>query len=146
MIAVTLKLDPIIDLTDEQFYKLCQLNRDIRLERSAGGELIVMPPTCGETGNRNIKLAARLENWAEKDGTGVAFDSSTGFKLPNGANRSPDAAWVRLDRWRALFRQQRTSFPPLVPDFVVELRSATDSLKPLQEKMQEYIDNGVRLG
>lgn len=146
MTALTLNLDPIIHLTEEQFYQLCQANRDVKFERTADGELIVMPPTGGESGRRNFKIAQQLANWADIDGTGVGFDSSTGFKLPNGADRSPDAAWVRLERWEALNPEQRQKFPPLAPDFVIELRSATDELKPLQNKMQEYRDNGVRLG
>ncbi len=146
MTAITLNLNPIIHFTDEQFYQLCQANRDVRFERTAKGELIVMPPTGGETGKRNFKLSQQLANWADADGTGVGFDSSTGFKLPNGADRSPDAAWVRLERWEALTPEQRRKFPPLAPDFVVELRSASDDLKPLQDKMKEYRDNGVRLG
>lgn len=146
MTAITLNLDPIIHLTDEQFYQLCQTNRDVRFERNALGELIVMPPTGGETGNRNIELAFQLQAWSRQNNLGIAFDSSTGFKLPNGADRSPDAAWVKLERWEALTPEQRRKFPPLAPDFVIELRSATDDFKPLQDKMQEYRDNGVRLG
>ena len=146
MTAITLNLTPIIHLTDEQFYQLCQTNRDVRFERNARGELIIMPPTGGETGFRNSKLNQRLANWSDADGTGIAFDSSTGFKLPNGADRSPDAAWVKLERWESLTPEQRRKFPPLAPDFLIELRSATDDLKSLQDKMQEYRDNGVRLG
>jgi Uma2 family endonuclease len=145
MTVLTLNLDPIIHLTDEQFYQLCQANRDVRFERTAEGRLIILPPTGWGTGNRNIKLAARLEIWAEADGTGLAFDSSTGFTLPNGADRSPDAAWVRRERLEAL-NPDPDRFLPLAPDFVVELRSASDKLRPLQEKMQEYRNNGVRLG
>lgn len=145
MTALTLNLNSIIHLSDEQFYQLCQANRDIRLERTAEGELIVMPPTGWGTGNRNIKLTARLENWAEADGTGLAFDSSTGFILPNGAGRSPDAAWVKRGRLEAL-NPNPDRFLPLAPDFVVELRSASDSLKLVRDKMQEYLDNGVCLG
>ncbi len=146
MTAITLNLEPVIHLTDEHFYQLCQANRDVRFERTASGELIVMPPAGGETGNRNSKLNQRLANWSDADGTGIAFDSSTGFKLPNGADRSPDAAWIKSERWESLTPEQRRKFPPLAADFVVELRSATDELKPLQDKMQEYRDNGVRLG
>jgi Uma2 family endonuclease len=146
MTAVTLTLDPLIQLTDAKFRKLCQANPDAKLERTAQGELVVMPPTGGESGNRNIKLSARLEIWADKDGTGLAFDSSTMFCLPNGAFRSPDAAWITLDRWQALSHEQQVGFPPLCPDFVIELRSASDSLGSLQEKMQEYLDNGASLG
>jgi len=146
MTAITLILDPIIHLTDEQFYQLCQTNRDVRFERTAKGELIIMPPTGGETGERNWELAGQLWNWNRQTKQGKGFDSSTGFKLPNGAYHSPDAAWVKLERWEALTLEQRQKFPPLAPDFVVELRSASDDLKPLQDKMQEYIDNGVCLG
>lgn len=146
MTAVTLKLGSVLQLTDDQFYELCQANRDLRLERTAKGELIIMPPTGGETGNRNIKIAFQLEAWSSQNDLGIAFDSSTGFKLPNGAERSADASWVRRDRWDALSAEQKRKFPPLCPDFVVELRSETDSLKALRAKMQEYIDNGARLG
>lgn len=133
-------------LTDEQFFRLCQDNPELRFELTAQGELIVMPPTGSETGWRNSKFNQRLANWTEVNGEGLAFDSSTGFILSNGAKRSPDAAWVRRERWRALTPEQRREFAPLCPDFVMELRSPTDSLFALQEKMQEYIDNGARLG
>ncbi len=144
--SVTLNLRPVLELTNEQFYELCQANRDLRIERSANGELIIMPPTGGETGNRNIKIAFQLEAWSSQNDLGIAFDSSTAFKLPNGAERSPDASWVRRDRWDNLSAEQKRKFPPLCPDFVVELRSETDSLKTLQDKMQEYMENGTRLG
>ncbi|MDV2994953.1 MAG: hypothetical protein N4J56_004607 [Chroococcidiopsis sp. SAG 2025] len=146
MTAITLNLEPVIHLTDEQFYQLCQANRDVRFERTAEGELIVMPPTGGETGDRNSEMNFQLRAWNKQTRLGKVFDSSTGFKLPNGVDRSPDAAWVRLERWEALTPEQRQKFPPLAPDFAIELRSATDELKPLQAKMQEYRDNGVRLG
>lgn len=145
MTALILNLSPAIELTDEQFFQLCQNNRDLRLERTAEGELIIMPPTGWKSGNQNSKLTSRLENWTEADGTGLAFDSSTGFKLPNGANRSPDASWVTKERLEAL-NPDPTRFLPMAADFVVELRSATDSLKTTQQKMQEYLENGVRLG
>ncbi|MFN6469551.1 MAG: Uma2 family endonuclease [Nostoc sp. SerVER01] len=145
MTALILTLYPAIELTDEQFFQLCQNNRDLRLERTAEGELIIMPPTGWESGNRNSRLTQRLGNWADADGTGLAFDSSTGFKLPNGANRSPDASWVSRQRLEAL-NPDPNRFLPMAPDFVVELRSASDSLKTVQEKMREYIENGVRLG
>ena len=105
-----------------------------------------MPPTGGWSGNRNSKLTTRLELWAEADGTGLTFDSSTEFRLPNGGDRSPDAAWIRLDRWNALTTEEQDGFPPICPDFVVELRSKSDNLNQLQAKMQEYIDSGLRLG
>jgi Uma2 family endonuclease len=146
MNALTVNLNPVIELTDEQFFQLCQVNENLRFERTATGELIIMPPTGGETGNRNGRLTQKLFNWVDADGTGIAFDSSTGFKLPNGANRSPDASWIKLERWNALTEKQQTRFLPLCPDFVVELLSPTDSLKDTQQKMQEYRDNGARLG
>jgi Uma2 family endonuclease len=133
-------------LTEEQFLRLCQENPDLHLELTTRGELIIMPPTGTETGRRNNRLAYRLTAWADEDGSGVVFDSSTLFTLPNGAKRSPDVSWVRREPWEALSREQREGFAPLCPDFVVELRSPTDRLKDLQEKMQEYIDNGARLG
>lgn len=146
MTAITLNLEPIIHLTNEQFYQLCQANRDVKFERTATGELIVMPPTGWGTGNRNIELAFQLQAWSRQNNLGIAFDSSTGFTLPNGFDRSPDAAWVRQERIKALNPDDPDKFLPLAPDFVVELRSATDNLKKLQQKMQEYRDNGVRLG
>ncbi|OCQ99276.1 hypothetical protein BCD67_08940 [Oscillatoriales cyanobacterium USR001] len=146
MTTLTLNLNPIIKLTDDQFFQLCQENENIRLERTAKGELIIMSPAGGETGNRNGRLTQQLFNWSDRDGSGIAFDSSTGFKLPNGANRSPDAAWVKLERWNTLTPEQQKKFPPLFPDFVVELLSPSDSLKETQEKMREYRDNGALLG
>ncbi|NHC33653.1 Uma2 family endonuclease [Scytonema millei] len=135
-----------MELTDEQFFQLCQHNRDLQFERTAKGEILIMPPTGGETGNRNFEVTVQLGIWNKQSNLGKGFDSSTGFKLPNGANRSPDAAWVRLERWEALTTEQREKFVPLCPDFVVELLSPSDSLKETQAKMQEYIDNGTRLG
>ncbi|MBD1901012.1 Uma2 family endonuclease [Trichocoleus sp. DQ-A3] len=140
----TLKLT--IDLTDEQFFQLCQNNRDLRFERTALGELIIMPPTGSETGNRNIDLSYQLQAWSRQSNLGLAFDSSSGFKLPNGADRSPDASWVRRDRWDALTPEEQQGFAPLCPDFVVELLSPSDSLKIAQAKMREYMENGARLG
>jgi len=146
MSALTVKLNPVIELTDENFLQLCLANRDLRFERTATGELVIMPPTGGETGNRNGRLNQQLFNWTDVDGTGIAFDSSTGFKLPNNADRSPDASWIKLERWHQLTQEQRTKFLPLCPDFVVELLSPSDNLQVIQEKMQEYQNNGVRLG
>jgi Uma2 family endonuclease len=146
MTALTLNLNPIVTLTDEQFYQLCQENENIKIERTTKGELIIMPPVGGETGNRNGKLTQQLFNWTDRDRSGIAFDSSTGFKLPNGADRSPDASWVKLERWNELTSEQKQRFVPLCPDFVVELLSPSDSLKNAQEKMIEYRDNGARLG
>ncbi len=146
MNPITVNLNPIHKLTDEQFYQLCQFNSELRFERNATGELIIIPPAGGETGNRNGRITQQLFNWADTDGTGIAFDSSTGFKLPNNADRSPDAAWVKSERWDALTPEQKERFIPLCPDFVIELLSPSDSLRMAQEKMQEYRDNSTRLG
>ncbi|MEM9267272.1 MAG: Uma2 family endonuclease [Cyanobacteria bacterium P01_F01_bin.13] len=136
-----------LQVTREQFALLAAANRELRLERTATGELIVNPPTGGESGRRNLSISAQLGAWFEaNDSLGEAFDSSTGFELPNGATRSPDAAWVTRERWQALTAEQREGFIPLCPDFVVELRSKPDSLKVLRTKMQEYMNNGVQLG
>jgi Uma2 family endonuclease len=143
---LVLHLEPIIKLTDDQFFEFCQLNRDLRIERTASGELEIMSPTGTETGGSNFDLAVELGIWVRKDGMGKGFDSSTGFTLPNGAERSPDISWIRLERWNALTPEQQEKFAPICPDFVVELRSPSDSLTTLQNKMQEWIDNGVRLG
>ncbi|MHC5936958.1 Uma2 family endonuclease [Nostoc sp.] len=140
----TLKLK--IDLTDEQFFQMCQKNRDYRFERTASGELLIMPPTGSDTGNRNFDIVVELGIWNKQTKLGKGFDSSTGFTLPNGAERSPDASWVKIERWNALTPEQQEKFAPICPDFVVELRSPSDSLKDLQEKMQEYIENGAQLG
>lgn len=144
--ALTLNLEPILNLSSAQFYQLCAANPELKLERNASGELIVTSPTGGETGRRNIKIAQQLANWTDANGTGIAFDSSTGFKLPNGADRSPDAAWIPLGKWNVLTPEQRKKFLPLCPDFVVELLSPTDSWQKGQRKMEEYRENGCRLG
>jgi Uma2 family endonuclease len=133
-------------ISDEDFFAFCQANPDWRIERTSEGDLIIMPPTGGDTGKRNFNLNGLFYVWAKQDGTGASFDALTVFSLPNGAKRSPDLAWVKLARWNALSDDERRGFPPLCPDFVVELRSHTDSLRVLQEKMQEYIDNGTQLG
>jgi Uma2 family endonuclease len=143
---LVVRMHPVIDLTDDQFFEFCQINRDLRIERTATGELLIMSPTGSETGGSNFELSGQLFNWTKQDGTGKGFDSSSGFTLPNGATVSPDISWVKLERWNALSKEQRTTFAPIVPDFVVELRSPSDSLKDLQKKMQQYMDNGVRLG
>jgi Uma2 family endonuclease len=135
-----------VQLSDEQFYQLCSDNRDLRLELTAEGELIIMPPTGSLTGWRNAKINYRLTAWAEADGAGLTFDSSTGFTLANGAKRSPDAAWIKRERWEALTEKEQQGFAPICPDFVAELRSPDDSLSTLQAKMVEYIENGAQLG
>ena len=144
--TLRLNLRPVMELTDERLYLLCQANRELRFERTAQGELLLMAPTAGETGRRNAKLTQHLANWADIDGSGLVFDSSTGFVLPNGAMRSPDAAWLRISRWEGLRPDQKQTFIPLCPDFVIELRSGTDMLQALQDKLQEYMQNGVLLG
>ncbi|MGB2924901.1 MAG: Uma2 family endonuclease [Limnothrix sp.] len=146
---MTLPLELSLDncqLSDEQFFQLCQQNKNYRFERNAQGDLVIMPPTGGETSNRNIDLSYQLQAWNRRTKLGVAFDSSGGFILPNGANKSPDASWIPLARWEALTPEQRTRFLPLCPDFAVELLSPTDQLSRTQAKMQEYMDNGARLG
>ena len=134
-----------INLTDEEFFQLCQNNRDLRFERTAAGELIIMPPTGSDTGNRNFDIAVELGIWNKQTKLGKGFDSSTGFKLSNGKDVSPDVAWIKKERWHSLTPEQQNKFAPIAPDFVIELRSASDNLKLLQEKMQEYIANGVKL-
>ena len=141
--TLRLNLQPVMELTDERLYVLCQANRELRFERTAQGELLLMAPTAGETGRRNAKLTQHLANWADSDGSGLVFDSSTGFVLPNGAMRSPDAAWLRRSRWEGLRPDQKQTFIPLCPDFVIELRSGTDML---QDKLQEYMQSGALLG
>ena len=145
MSPLTIKLDPL-NLSDEQFYQLCQNNRDLRFERTCRGDLVIMPPTGGETGNRNLEIAYQLQAWSRSNKLGIAFNSSTGFKLPNGSDKSPDAAWIPLEKWNSLTLKQQQSFLPLCPDFVIELRSKSDDLKSLQEKMEEYLENGNQLG
>ncbi|MYN64101.1 MAG: Uma2 family endonuclease [Acidobacteria bacterium] len=130
----------------EQFLRFCQLNRDVRIERNAEGSIAVMAPTGGETGARSGRLFAAVFRWAEDDGSGVAFDSSTGFELPNGAVRSPDAAWVARARLERLPAEDKQGFLPLCPDFVIELLSPSDSRAVVRRKMEEYRDNGARLG
>ncbi len=145
-VSLPASLELNIDLTDEQFFQLCQNNRDLRFERTATGELIIMPPTGSETGDRNAELTYQLRAWSRQNQRGKSFDSSTGFKLPNGAERSPDASWVNMERWNALTQAERERFAPLCPDFVVELMSPSDSTEKTRAKMKEYMDNGARLG
>jgi Uma2 family endonuclease len=133
-------------LSAEQLFELCRVNPELRIERTAQGEITIMPPTGGETGNRNAAIIAQLTLWAWADDTGVTFDSSTGFDLPDGATRSPDAAWVRKSRLRNLTDEQKQKFLPLCPDFVIEIRSPSDNLPALHHKMREYIANGAQLG
>lgn len=139
-------MDRLRTMSDEEFFYFCQENPETKFERDAQGNIKFMAQTGGETGRRNTKLVSRLDIWSETTNNGVVFDSSTGFRLPNGATRGPDAAWVTTDRWNALTPKERKQFPPLCPDFVVELLSESDTLKDTSEKMREYMDNGCRLG
>jgi Uma2 family endonuclease len=143
---LVLRLRPALELTEDQFYEFCQLNRDLRLERTAEGELLIMPPTGGETGHWNFELIRHFANWAAEDGTGRGYDSSTGFRLPNTAVRSPDVAWVLKERLAPIPAEQQRRFLPLCPDFVLELWSPSDRLQDVQAKMTEYLANGARLG
>ena len=144
--ALLVRFPPTLCLTDDRFFEFCRLNRELRIERTAGGELSIMAPAGGDSSDRNAEITFQLRRWAKRDGTGRTFDSSGGFRLPSGAVRSPDASWVSNARLAVLTAEQRTRFIPLCPDFVVELRSPSDSLPALQDKMREYMDNGARLG
>jgi Uma2 family endonuclease len=146
METLTLNIPPAVNLTDEQFYQLCIANEPWQLELTQTGELIIMPPTGGESGIRNSDINIELGVWNRQTKLGKVFDSSTEFKLPSGAYRCPDAAWVKLARWEALSKEEKKRFPPLCPDFVIELRSETDSLEKLRAKMREYQNNGALLG
>jgi len=139
---ITLKLP----LTDEEFMRIASENEEWRFESTKDGELVIMPPNGGNTSRRNIKISAQLDNWSSANNLGEAFDSSTMFVLPNGARRSPDAAWIKSDRWNTLTLEQQDKFPPLCPDFVIELRSPSDNIEELQQKIQEYLENGAVLG
>ncbi len=143
---LVLHLPPAIDMTEDQFFEFCQANHELRLERTSSGDIVVIPLEGGGTGYRCSEVAAQLQSWTKCDQTGVAFGSSAGFTLPNGAVRAPDAAWVRKERLRSLSREQKEKFLPLCPDFVVEVRSPSDRLSDLREKMSEYLENGARLG
>jgi Uma2 family endonuclease len=142
---ITLRLEPVVRLSDDEFRQVCELNAELWLERTATGEIEIMPPAGPTTSHRNLDLGAQLAIWARQDGTGLAFDATGGFVLPNGAIRAPDASWVRRDRLRGLNTGQDDPFLRLCPDFAVELRSRSDRLGRLQAKMDEYVANGCRL-
>lgn len=146
MTAFTIDISSIATLTPDQFEQLCQANPDVKFERTPTGELVIMSPTGGETGKNNAELSADFVVWNRQTKLGVVFDSSTCFKLPGGGERSPDIAWVKQSRWDALSPEQQRRFPPICPDFVLELLSPTDNLKLTQAKMQEYLNNGAQLG
>ena len=141
-----LQFNPFIKMSDDQFFEFCQANRDVRIERNARGEIIIMPPTGWETGSKNAEIIIQLGVWAKKDGRGKSADSSTGYKMPNGAVMSPDASWILKERLEKVAPSKRRKFLPVAPDFVIELRSASDSLSKLKAKVEEYIENGVPLG
>ncbi len=146
MNSLTISLQSVIELTDEQFFQLCHDNSDLRFERNSQGDITIMAPAGSETSARNADVNADLVLWNRRTKLGIVFDSSGGFKLPNGSDRSPDASWVAKERWEALTVEERSRFAPICPDFVLELMSPSDNLKTLQAKMQEYMDNGARLG
>ncbi|WP_159790995.1 Uma2 family endonuclease [Sodalinema gerasimenkoae] len=142
---VIVSFPTLAPMSREEFLSFCQANGQLRIERAVTGEVEIMPPAFSDTGNRNFNLAVQLGIWTEEDGTGLGFDSSAGFTLPNGAMRSPDASWVKRAKWNQLSEEEKASFAPICPDFVVELRSKSDALATLQAKMQDYIDNGASL-
>lgn len=146
MTSVTVNLKPILQLTDKQFLDVCQANPHAKFEQNSQGELIIVAPTGGETGNDNFEITTDFGIWNRQSKIGVGFDSSTCFKLPNDAKRSPDVAWIIKERWEALALDDRKKFPPIAPDFVLELVSPSDNLSDVQAKMLEYMENGVRLG
>ena len=146
MSTLNLELGLLANMADDQFFDLSQKYADFKFERNAQGDLIVMPPTGGDTGNYNFELTTEFGIWNRQTKLGVGFDSSTGFKLPNGAERSPDVAWIKKERWDALTPEQQRKFPPICPDFVLELMSSSDNLAVAQAKMQEFQANGVKLG
>ena len=144
---IVLKIPSDWNITEEKFFEFCQINRDLRIETNKFGELLIMSPTGSETGNRSLGIAAQLYFWAEREGSGIAFDSSAGFILSTGVEKSPDASWIRLERWQSLSQEQKEKFAPICPDFVVELMSPSDSLKTLQAKMEEYMaEPEIKLG
>jgi Uma2 family endonuclease len=143
---IVVRMQPVVNLTDDQFFEFCQINRDLRIERTATGELLIMPPTGSETGGSNFELSGQLFIWTKQDGTGRGFDSSTGFTLPNGATVSPDISWVKLERWNTLSALQKTKFAPIAPDFVVELRSKSDTLKDLARQNAAVHEQWCQIG
>lgn len=141
---LTLRVRPAFDMTPDQFLVFCAQNGDLRIERTADGDIIIMPPAGWKTSHGNVRLTTQLCNWADQEGSGVVTDGTGGYILPNGAIRGPDAAWVRKDRLATIKQQEK--FLPLCPDFVVELRSPSDPIRMVKEKMDEYMRNGAQLG
>jgi Uma2 family endonuclease len=145
--AIVIRLGPLKHaITDDEFFEFCAANRELRIEMSSDGEMIIMLPVGSEGGKRNFNLTGAFAVWVKSDGSGFGFDSSTGYSLPNGAKRSPDLSWIRKSRWNAIPKSLRKKFAPICPDFVVELRSETDSLNMLKAKLEEYLENGALLG
>ena len=143
---IVLRMPQATALDNDWFFNFCRVNPNHRIEANAQGELIIMPPPGCESGDRELEIGMQLRIWAKKDGAGTTFSSTTIFHLPNGAYRSPDSSWVRLKRWNKLSKAEQKKFSPICPDFVIELRSESDRLPPLKEKMQEYMDNGTEMG
>lgn len=146
MTTYTINLDTITSLNDEQFLELCQANPDLKFERTPQGNLVIMSPTGGETGKKNAELITEFCIWNRRQKQGIVFDSSTAFKFPNGAIRSPDVSWIKKERWETLTQEEKEKFPNIAPDFILELRSNSDSINEVQKKLEEYLENGVRLG
>ena len=145
--TMILQMPPSLKMTEEQFFEFCQINRDLRIETNKFGELLIMSPTGSETGNREGNTFGQLWVWSEEDGTGIVFSSSAGFTLSTGAKKSPDASWIKLERWQSLSQEEKERFAPICPDFVIELMSPSDSLKTLQAKMEEYMaEPEIKLG
>ena len=140
------QLPKTLRLSHTQFNEMAMANPNLRIEQTAEGIIVVMSPTGSESGNRNAELTVEFGIWNRRTKLGKVFDSSTGFRLPNGAMRSPDVAWIPNDRWSALSPEQRQRFAPICPDFVLELGSESDDAEILRQKMQEYVENGSRLG
>lgn len=141
---VTLKMGEL--MSEDEFFQFCQMNDTLEFERDSNGNIIVMSPTGSFTGNFNLKISVELGIWNKETGLGEVFDSSAGFTLPNGAVRSPDVSWIKEEKWASLSQAEKEKFAPVCPDFVVEIRSKSDDIKYLQNKMGEYIDNGTQLG
>ncbi|MBL1209723.1 Uma2 family endonuclease [Geminocystis sp. GBBB08] len=146
MTTLTLNLNPTLILDDEQFISICNHNQNFNFERNHKGELIIMSPTGSETGQKNWSIAGQLWAWNNRYKLGIGFDSSTGFKLPNGAIRSPDVSWIKLERWEKLTPEERRKFAAICPDFVIELLSVNDEIEETRKKMTEYLENGLNLG
>ncbi|HZH37410.1 MAG TPA: Uma2 family endonuclease [Flavisolibacter sp.] len=146
MEPVVLKFTENTQFTDDELFEFCAANKELRIERDENGQIIIMPPTGSLSSSHNMTVASTLWNYNQRLKSGVVFDSSGGFRLPNGAMRAPDAAWIKKERWEQLSPEEQEKFAPLTPDFIIEVRSRTDSLKELQNKMQEWITNGCRLG